>query len=214
MNFELLYAYRHASEPQESRDAVWSVIAGDLYRRMGSPERVLDLACGRGEFIKNVEAPERWGVDQSLQCEDFERLNIRMIVGDSLEAQLPTDYFDAILLSNVLEHLDHFETIQLWLERAAELLRPGGVVAILGPNFKYTSKQYFDCADHVLPLTHISISEHLYAAKFQIETVIPRFLPYSFRGMLPPSPTLTGIYLNMPLAWKVLGKQFLVIGRR
>jgi len=41
-----------------------------------------------------------------------------------------------------------------------------------------------------------------------------RFLPYSFTGRLPASAGLTRAYLSMPFAWKLLGKQFLVIGER
>ena len=37
-----------------------------------------------------------------------------------------------------------------------------------------------------------------------METVIPRFLPYSFRGRFPASPRLTRLYLRTPLAWRLL----------
>jgi hypothetical protein len=84
----------------------------------------------------------------------------------------------------------------------------------MGPNFRYCSKEYFDMADHTLIFTHLSIAEHLYAAGFGIERVVARFLPYSFTGKLPPSPALTRRYLDLPSAWRALGKQFLVIGRR
>jgi hypothetical protein len=87
----------------------------------------------------------------------------------------------------------------------------GGRVAVLGPNFRYCAREYFDCADHTLALTHVSVEEHLYAAGFEIERVIPRFLPYSFRSRFPQSPALVRAYLNTPLAWRFLGKQFLVI---
>jgi hypothetical protein len=93
-------------------------------------------------------------------------------------------------------------------------MAPGGRIAVLGPNFRYCPKEYFDCADHELALTHVAVAEHLYAAGYEIERIIPRYLPYSFRGVLPPSPTLTRRYLQTPLAWRILGKQFLVIGRR
>jgi hypothetical protein len=83
----------------------------------------------------------------------------------------------------------------------------------MGPNFKYCADEYFDCADHTLALTHVSVEEHLYAAGFRVTKVIPRFLPFSFRGVLPPSPALTAYYLRMPLAWRLLGKQFLVIAK-
>jgi hypothetical protein len=60
----------------------------------------------------------------------------------------------------------------------------------------------------------VAIAEHLYAAGFEPERIIPRYLPYSFRGILPPSRKLTRLYLKMPPAWRLLGKQFLVIGRK
>ena len=44
-----------------------------------------------------------------------------------------------------------------------------------------------------------------------IESVLPRYLPYSFRGHLPPSERLTRLYLRNPWAFRLLGKQFLVI---
>jgi hypothetical protein len=83
----------------------------------------------------------------------------------------------------------------------------------MGPNFKYAWKQYFDFADHRLALTHITVLEHLAASGFEVESVWPRFLPYSFTGRLPARPELTRLYLKVPFAWQVLGKQFLVVGR-
>jgi hypothetical protein len=84
----------------------------------------------------------------------------------------------------------------------------------MGPNFRYCAGEYFDCADHTVILTHVSMAEHLYAAGFDITTVIPRFLPYSFRGLLPPSPALTSAYLRTPALWRLLGKQFLLLARK
>jgi len=52
----------------------------------------------------------------------------------------------------------------------------------------------------------------LHAAGFEVTAVIPRFLPYSFRGRIPASAALARIYLRVPLFWRVLGKQFLVLG--
>jgi hypothetical protein len=83
----------------------------------------------------------------------------------------------------------------------------------MGPNFKYCFKDYFDCSDHIIALTHVSVAEHLAAAGFDVSRVIPKFLPFSFRSRYPAGPTLTRLYLKLPLAWKFMGKQFLVEGR-
>jgi SAM-dependent methyltransferase len=211
MNFDRLYEYRLSGTDQRARDAVWSVIAADLSRRMGNPDVVLDPACGRGEFIRHVPARTRWAMDQVAPTVDLEQEGVHVVVANLLDAPLPEGLFDGILLSNVLEHLGSYEDVQRCLSKMRGALRPTGVLAVLGPNFKYCPGEYFDCADHVLPLTHVSVEEHLYAAEFTIRGSIPRYLPYSFRGILPPSAALTRVYLHMPWAWRFLGKQFLVL---
>jgi hypothetical protein len=119
-----------------------------------------------------------------------------------------------VWVSNFLEHLLSQEACATFLEKMYGVLAPGGRIAIIGPNFRYCMNEYFDMADHTLIFTHKAIAEHLYAAGFTPERVVPRFLPYSFTGILPPSPTLTKLYLNAPSAWRVLGKQFFVVGRK
>jgi hypothetical protein len=95
-----------------------------------------------------------------------------------------------------------------------EVTAEGGRIAILGPNFRYCSRNYFDYADHAVVLTHMAVAEHLHAAGFRVVSNAPRFLPYSFTGRLPASAGLARAYLRLPLAWRVLGKQFLVVGER
>ena len=84
----------------------------------------------------------------------------------------------------------------------------------MGPNFRYCAREYFDCADHSLALSHVSVAEHLYTAGFRVASVTPRFLPFSFRGRLPTARPLVRAYLAFPPAWRVMGKQFLVVGER
>jgi len=95
-----------------------------------------------------------------------------------------------------------------------EASQVNGTIAVMGPNFRYCSRQYFDCADHVLALTHVSVAEHLYAAGFEIKSIVPKFLPYSFRGHVPAAAALTQRYLKMPIVWRLFGKQFLVIAEK
>jgi 2-polyprenyl-3-methyl-5-hydroxy-6-metoxy-1,4-benzoquinol methylase len=137
-----------------------------------------------------------------------------MLVSDIMDADLPRDHFDAIVVSNFIEHLPTHERTAEFLERMRDAAAPGGTIAVLGPNFRYCTREYFDCADHTLAYTHVSVAEHLYGAGFEPTRVIPRFLPYSFRGRFPASARLTRAYLNTPAAWRVLGKQFLVLGQR
>ncbi len=154
---------------------------------MGKPEVVLDPAVGTGGVHQRRSGPRALGDRPNAFGDRPQSKGIHTIVSDMFDVELPPGHFDGVLLSNLLEHLMTYEDIQRCLRKMHAAIRPGGVVAVLGPNFKYCADEYFDCADHVLALTHISVQEHLYAAGFDIRSVLPRYLPYSFRGRLPPS---------------------------
>jgi SAM-dependent methyltransferase len=213
INFERLYEYRFRDVDQAARETVWRELARYVHDRMGAPDRVLDPAAGRGEFIAAVPAGERWGVDL-VSHGDAELSGVKMIIADIMAAELPADYFDGVFVSNFLEHLPDQNAVADVLAKLSGFMQPGGRIAIMGPNFKYCAGDYFDCADHTVILSHVAVAEHLYAAGFDVVAVHPKFLPFSFRGVLPPSATLTRTYLRVPLLWKLLGKQFLVIGRK
>jgi SAM-dependent methyltransferase len=214
MDFQRLYAYRFRDIDQDSRAAVWSEIAPHVHGLMGSPQKVLDPAAGRGEFINSVPAAETWAVDEVAYPEATHKPGMTVVTASIMDAELPVEHFDGVFVSNFLEHLHDQEAIAVFLEKMHASMAAGGRIAIMGPNFRYCAGEYWDCADHYVALTHVAIAEHLYAAGFEPERIIPRYLPYSFRGILPPSTALTRMYLRTPPAWRLLGKQFLVIGRR
>jgi SAM-dependent methyltransferase len=213
INYERLYAYRFRDVDQARRQAVWREIARYIHSRMGAPDRVLDPAAGRGEFIAAVPAAERWAVDLVGQGVP-ESAGVKVIIADIMAADLPADYFDGVFVSNFLEHLPDQNAVAAALAKLYGAMKPGGRIAIIGPNFKYCAREYFDCADHTVILSHVAVAEHLCAAGFDVAAVSARFLPYSFRGLLPPSPLLTRAYLRAPVLWRLLGKQFLALGRR
>jgi SAM-dependent methyltransferase len=213
INYERLYTYRFRGVDQAARQAVWREIARYAHARMGAPQRVLDPGAGRGEFITAVPAAERWGIDLVSQGVP-ESAGVKMIISDIMDAALPSDYFDGVFLSNFLEHLPGQNTVAAVLGKLHAAMEPGGRIAVIGPNFRYCAREYFDCADHTVILTHVAAAEHLHAAGFGVTAVVPRFLPYSFRGLLLPSPLLTRTYLRTPVLWRLLGKQFLVVARK
>lgn len=210
MDFEALYKHRFRNVDQEKRNDVWTSISEYIYEIAGRPKVVLDPACGLGEFINSIPAQEKWALDLGI---DGSTLNssIEFKQISFLESELPKEYFDLIFVSNVLEHMPDQFAVNRFLVQARSLLKQTGVLIVMGPNFKYCAKEYFDCADHFVPLTHISVVEHLSAAGYEVTRTAPRFLPYSFRSRLPASQLFTKLYLRFRYLWPLLGKQFLIV---
>lgn len=214
MNYQRLYEFRFRDVDQAAREAIWREISRYVHARIGSPQRVLDPAAGRGEFINSIDAVERWAVDMVAYEEGTYDEGVNVLVSDIFDADLPAAHFDGVWISNFLEHLLSQEQTATFLEKMHDAMAPGGRIAIMGPNIRYCADQYWDMADHTLAYSHKAIAEHVYAAGFEPVEVLPRFLPYSFTGRLPTHPALTKAYLACPPARRLLGKQFFVVGRR
>jgi len=100
--------------------------------------RVLDLGCGgghNGAMLKKAGAREVVGVERDPGAAREARKRLDRVVecdlGELDPAELGDRPFDAILASDVLEHLADAEDV---LARAVALLRPGGAVVLSLPN--------------------------------------------------------------------------------
>lgn len=215
MDLDRIYAYRFRDVDHAKRRMVWGELALFLHERLKRPQVMLDPAAGMCEFINAAPAKEKWAVDLN---EPFVRAHankdLHIVIGDTRTADLPKDHFDAVFVSNFLEHLHTQEEVADFLAKLHSHLKPGGRIAVMGPNFKYVFREYFDFADHTVVLSELGVAEHLYGAGFEVEVIHPRFLPLSFRGGLPVNRFLVRAYLSMPWAWRFFGKQFLLIGRK
>ncbi|MBD2722510.1 class I SAM-dependent methyltransferase [Hymenobacter armeniacus] len=218
MNYGRIYQYRFQSTNETKKKVVWTALATWLYHGyLNRPGRVLDLAGGLCEFINAIPAAEKWTIDLS---EAFIREHadpgVHVLVGNNLEVEIPENYFDGIFVSNFLEHLETQKEVAIFLERMYASLKKGGRIVVMGPNFKHTYKEYFDFADHTVVLTDLGVAEHLHGAGFTVLKSIGRFFPLSFRSgsFLPVTPLTVKTYLHTPLAWRVMGKQFLVVAEK
>ncbi len=217
MNHNRIYEYRFANVDMQKKNVVWKEIAHFLYNtHLNKPQKTLDPAGGLCEFINHVPSAERWTIDLSDEVKKFAAPDIKTIIGNNLEVELPENYFDGIFISNFLEHLNSQFEVADFLERMFKTLKSKGRIVIMGPNFRYTYKDYFNFADHTVILTELGVAEHLYGAGFNIVKNYPQFLPLSFRskGFLPVNSFIIKTYLNLPFAWKFLGEQFLLVAEK
>jgi dolichol-phosphate mannosyltransferase len=216
LDLERIYQYRFDGISPSTKAAVWRRIASWVLRdavrlRHGQPVRtVLDPACGDGEFLNACS-----GRGMTLNGCDLRARSGQL----STEVEFHQGAFqdavfehghDLIWISNLLEHLPSPEAVQDFLFSCKAALSSGGVITIMGPNIKYCAADYWDFADHLLPLSHLTVLEHLASAGLDVVAMQDRFLPYSFRSRLPTHPGLVELYLKNSWAWPLLGKQFLI----
>src|SRR5262249_11024033 len=116
--------------------------------------------------------------------------------------------------SNLFEHLPDKASLTKTLREAFRCLKLGGRLIAIGPNAKYLPGRYWDFFDHHTILTEASLGEAFELVGFGLERVTARFLPYSLVNARRYPLLLIRFYLGLPWTWWILGRQFLVIGRK
>jgi len=100
------------------------------------PLRILEAGCGREWYFDLGDIPhEVTGIDQdshALAIRQNEKGDLaRRIVGDLLTADLPSDYYDVVYSSFVLEHI---QGAQQALDNFVRWLKPGGLLIVRVPD--------------------------------------------------------------------------------
>jgi len=199
------------------RFRVWQVLIKNYFSRwINKSGSVLDLGCGYGEFINNIQAEKKWGMD--LNPGTRERLNkdIQFIMQDC-SSKWPlsdSEKLDLVFTSNFFEHLPNKKCLSDTLNHAYKALKPGGRLIAMGPNIKYLTGLYWDFYDHHVIITEKSLAEALEIEGFQIEECIPRFLPYTMVGGFEYPLVCIKAYLYLPFLWWIKGRQFLVVAKK
>jgi SAM-dependent methyltransferase len=217
VKLDSIYAARFPDADRARKDAVWQVLCRHFFQRYVSEQHVvLDLGAGFGEFLRHIRCKHRIAVD-------VERLTGRalpegteeiLVASHLLSSQVPADSVDVVFCSNFFEHLPDKHAFLTTLSEIRVVLRPGGRLLVLQPNIRLTGGAYWDFVDHHLPLTDRTLVEGCESLGFDVTEVIPRFLPYTTRSMLPQAPWLVRLYLAFRPAWWLLGKQTWLVARK
>ena len=207
---------RRFAQMLEYRQRVWGVLVGDFFQRYVRPDdRVLDLGCGYGEFVNHVRCARKYGMDLNPHTPRHLGPGVEFLFQDCSSAwSLPDESLDVVFTSNFFEHLPDKLALRNTLREAARCLRPGGRLIALGPNIKYVQGAYWDFWDHFLCLTEMSLAEALENNGYHVVESHPRFLPYSMVNRPHYPLALLRAYLRLPPAWRVFGRQFLVVAER
>ncbi len=198
------------------RRKVWAMLTRDVVQRyVPAQGTVLELECGWGEFINQVRAANKLGMDLNPEAAGRLDPGVRFVEQDcSTRWPLADNALDVVFTSNFFEHLPDKQSLARTFRETLRCLRPGGRLVCLGPNIRYLPGAYWDFWDHYLPLTDRSLVEGLELAGFAIERSWARFLPYTMSQERTPPIWMLWLYLRLPFVWRIFGRQFLVVAMK
>jgi O-antigen chain-terminating methyltransferase len=127
--------------------------------------KVLDLGCGRGEWIELVSENgfKALGVDiDDGMLEACKTLNLDVIHIDALEflKKSPDDSFVVVSGFHIAEHLP-FDILQNLIKEALRVLKPGGLLILETPNpenIKVATVNFWLDPTHIRPLPPLLLS--------------------------------------------------------
>jgi ubiquinone/menaquinone biosynthesis C-methylase UbiE len=198
--------------PNKNRQAIWVHICAYLTRWIARDAKVLELGAGWCDFANLVQAGSVTAMDIDAVVKEAAADHVTAVVGDCTDlSRFEDGEFDGVFASNLLEHLERPVTDAL-LAEASRVLRPGGRLMLLQPNFRLNPGGYFDDYTHVAIFTDQSLSDYLTASGWKVTHVAGRFLPLTMKSKGSGLTFLVPWYLRSP--FKPFAGQMLVVAER
>lgn len=150
------------SEAARPLTAYPRLLATHLAERFGlvAGERILDVGCGRGEFLAGFAALGLVGagVDQSAAATRICPPECEIRTANLADSPIPFDdrSFDVVFSKSVVEHFYHPERLFSEFHR---VLRPGGRLITLTPDWRANHVMFFEDYTHRTPFTIESLRD-------------------------------------------------------
>ena len=214
-NLTKIYEKRFSGHEQY-RAKVWKILISKFFSKwINSDDHILDLGCGYGEFINQVDVAVRHGMDLNPKTKEMLDDKINFHQQDCSKSwDIEPNSLDLIFTSNFFEHLPNKDSLDQTMTEIRKALKPGGILIALGPNISVLKGKYWDFWDHHVALSDASLSELLEIHSFAVEYSLSKFLPYNMVRVKQRPLLLLSLYLKLPFAWFFLGKQFLIVARK
>ncbi len=146
--------------------------------------KILDLGCGRGEFLRGFIrcGLNGYGVDLSSMAKSIcpEAKNLQ---SDIENEPLPynDNSFDVVFSKSVLEHFYYPEKLVMEIYR---VLKPGGLVITMVPDWESVYKTFYDDYTHRTPFTLTSL-KNIFSINGFDEVKVEKFRQLPFLWSLP-----------------------------
>jgi len=146
--------------------------------------KILDLGCGRGEFLKGFIkcGLDGHGVDRSTIAKSV-CPEVEILQSDLENEPLPYDdnSFDAVFSKSVLEHFYYPEKL---VQEIYRILNPGGLVITMVPDWESVYKTFYDDYTHRTPFTLTSLRNIFIINRFD-NVKVEKFRQLPFLWSLP-----------------------------
>ncbi len=140
-----------------------------LFRRFGMKldQKLLDVGCGRGDLVREFGSfalyLNAWGLDRERSQV---HTDIQIKYGDIERGLFPfnDEEFDVVFSKSFIEHLhdpEHF------MRECYRVLKPGGRIILMTPDWNSQAKIFFDDYTHRQPYTMIAVRDILKIFGFQ-----------------------------------------------
>lgn len=199
----------------DDRKIVWKEIVRFLSKYVPKDGVVLDIGAGYCDFINNVEAKEKVALDYSPDLAKYAGSGVKQINSSVTDmSQVSSGTVDVVFASNLFEHLTD-EDLEKTMSEVKRVLKNGGRLILMQPNYKLSYKTYFDDHTHKKVFSDTSLETFLLSHDMEIELKKARFLPFSLKSrpsIIPVFPLLIRAYINSPI--KPLAGQMLFVAKK
>jgi SAM-dependent methyltransferase len=206
--------YSERERPYTDYPGQLTAYLGERYLRGYGGAKLLDLGCGRGEFLHGFAQLgfQASGFDRSRPSEP--RFGEPVVVGDYEKSGLPfaDGEFSVIFNKSVFEHVREITPL---LQECRRVLAPGGRMVSLVPDWTAQWRHFFDDWTHVRPFTLTGLRECIQSHGFEIKEAVrfrqlpllwqrPYLRPLSDAAALLPSAFKRSKFVRFSKEWMLL----------
>lgn len=195
----------------KGRKEVWKAICRYLDRYISPQSSVLEIGSGYCDFINNITAEKKVAIDIDKNSGQYCDPDVTFLNIKATDMEFSENSLDAVLASNLFEHLNDYD-LEILTSKIFKSLKQGGKLILIQPNYYYAYRTYWDDFTHIKAFSHVSLTDFLITRGFKIIKTEKRFLPFSFKSLLPKSYYITKLYLKS--FWRPFAKQMLIIAEK